>query len=76
MKIKKIEAGQYELTNDYGFTCLLLKQPEGGWSVFDPNAGHEMHTGEMSGDTLDFFMTKAEAKGFATNWNPSARGTV
>jgi hypothetical protein len=66
MKTKRIRAGEYTFKNDQGFEGLILAQPEGGWSVFDPNGGYKMYTGEMSGDTLDFFMTKSEAVGFAS----------
>ena len=57
MKIKRIEAGVYEFTNVAGFTGQILKQTEGGWTVFDPKT----YT------NLDFFMSKAEAKAYAEN---------
>lgn len=55
MKIKRIEAGVYEFTNVQGFTGQILKQPEGGWTVFDPKT----YT------NLDFFPSKAAAKTYA-----------
>ena len=66
MKTTKIRAGEYSFKNDQGFEGLILAQPEGGWSVFDPNAGFELPSGGKSGDTMDFFMTKGEAVGFAS----------
>ena len=63
MKTTRIRAGEYTFTNDHGFSGEILKQPEGGWSVYDPNAY------QGRGDTLDFFMTKAEAVGFASGIN-------
>lgn len=74
MKVTRIAAGEYSFDNGQGFTGLILKQPEGGWSVFDPNAGFITSTGERSGNTVDFFMTKGEAVGFATNYTGKARG--
>lgn len=35
MKTKKLEAGIYEFENDHGKKGLILKQPEGGWSVYN-----------------------------------------
>ena len=66
MQVKRIRAGEYDFINSNGVAGSILKQPEGGWTVFDPNAGHIMSNGERSGDTLDFFMTYGEAKGFAS----------
>jgi hypothetical protein len=34
MKLKRKRAGEYEFTNKHGFKGLILKQPEGGWSVY------------------------------------------
>jgi hypothetical protein len=66
MKTTRIRAGEYTFKNEQGFEGEILAQPEGGWSVFNPNAGFKMHNGEMSGDSMDFFMTKGEAVGFAS----------
>lgn len=68
MKTKRIRAGEYTFKNDQGFEGSILAQPEGGWTVWNPNAGFIMDaaTGERSGDTMDFFMTKSEAVGFAS----------
>jgi hypothetical protein len=67
MKTKRIRAGEYTFKNDQGFEGLILSQPEGGWSVFNPNAGHiSSLDGKPVGDTMDFFMTKGEAVGFAS----------
>jgi hypothetical protein len=35
MKIKRISAGIYEFENDHGFKGSILKQPEGGWTVYN-----------------------------------------
>jgi len=67
MKTTKIRAGEYSFKNDQGFEGLILAQPEGGWSVYDPNAGHiSSSDGKPVGNTMDFFMTKGEAVGFAS----------
>ena len=65
MKIKRIRAGEYEFTNNYGGAGLILAQPEGGWTVYDPNAGRIMHNDEPMGETLEFFMFYSDAKDFA-----------
>lgn len=66
MKTKRIRAGEYTFKNDQGFEGSILAQPDGGWTVWNPNAGFITSTGERSGDTMDFFMTKGEAVGFAS----------
>jgi hypothetical protein len=66
MKTKRIRAGEYTFKNDQGFEGSILAQPEGGWTVWNPNAGYTMSSGERLGDTMDFFMTKSEAVGFAS----------
>lgn len=55
MKIKRICAGVYEFENKYGLKGELLKQPEGGWSVWDTERSQ----------TLDYAHTKAAAKAIA-----------
>lgn len=57
MKTTRISSGVYGFTNAAGFSGEILKQPEGGWTVFDPKTY----------SNLDFFMSKADAKEYAEN---------
>ncbi len=56
MKIKRIRAGEYTFTNDHGFSGMILSQPEGGWTVFEPK----------SYTNLEFFMHYSSARNFAS----------
>ncbi len=55
MKTKIVSDGVYSFTNSAGFSGEILRQPEGGWTVYDPKTCY----------THDFFITKAAAVGYA-----------
>lgn len=59
LKVKRVQAGVYEFTNKHGATGEILKQPEGGWSIWSP-----------TGDFDEYAPTYRAIKEFAENAKP------